>query len=134
MRIGAMTRAKTTGLAAISVFCLGLAAISLPALAGTNFDGVYDVTVTTTVGSCAKVQKGTVVIEGGHVKTTSEEGATAFGLVDTEGTISMQFHDKDELAHVAGYAKNGKKGPSATGTWSAPVSQCGGHWSAVRQG
>lgn len=128
-----MTRAKITGLAAVSFWVLGLAAISLPALAGTNFDGVYEVTVTTTVGSCAKTYRGTVVIEGGHVKTTSEEGATAFGLVDTEGTISMQFHDKDELAHVAGKAANTKKGAAASGTWSAPVSQCGGRWNAVRQ-
>jgi len=126
-----MRREKLAGLTSISVLALGLVtAPSLPAAAGDQFDGVYSVEVMTDVGNCAKTYHGTVTIEGGHVKATSEAGASAFGLVDTEGTISMQFRDQDEIAHVAGHAK----GLKAQGTWSTPVSQCGGRWRAERQG
>ena len=126
-----MRQEKLAGFLAISTLALGLtAAVTLPAFAGSQFDGIYNVEVMTDVGNCAKVQRGTVTIQGGHVQATSEAGATAFGLVDTEGTISMQFHDGEEVAHVAGHAK----GIKATGTWSAPVSQCGGRWRAERQG
>lgn len=125
-----MRRRKIAGRVSISLLALGLtAALCLHAAAGSNFDGVYNVDVSTDVGNCAKTYHGTVVIQGGHVVSTGDANATAWGLVDTEGTISMQFHREDELAHVAGHAK----GLKANGTWSTPVSQCGGRWWAERR-
>ena len=126
-----MRRQGLAGYVWISLLAIGLTmAFSLRAAAGDQFDGVYDVDVSTDVGNCNKTYHGTVTIEGGHVTSTGDAGATAWGLVDSEGTVSMQFHRGEELAHVAGHAK----GRKAQGTWSTPVSQCGGRWWAERRG
>jgi hypothetical protein len=126
-----MRRQKLAGVVSVSLLAIGLAgAFSLHAVAGSQFDGTYVVDITTLVGSCDKTYHGTVTIQGGHVVATSDAKSSAWGLVDSEGTISMQFHRDEELAHVAGHAKGAK----AEGTWSTPISQCGGRWRAERAG
>ncbi|MGO9004483.1 MAG: hypothetical protein ACLQIQ_02860 [Beijerinckiaceae bacterium] len=126
-----MRRQKLAGYVSISLLAIGLtAALSLRAAAGDQFDGVYNVDVSTDVGNCDKTYHGAVTIEGGHVVSTSDAAATAWGIVGSDGTVSMQFHRGDELVHVAGYAK----GVKAKGTWSNSVSQCGGRWWAERRG
>jgi hypothetical protein len=123
---------RTRKLAGIPTYlaAVGLAfGLALPADAGTDFDGMYNVDVMTDVGGCDKLYHGVVTIQGGHVVSTGDVGATAFGLVDSEGTVSMQFRLHDDIAHVAGHVK-GRKGQ---GTWSAPTPQCGGRWRAERQ-
>ena len=126
-----MRRQKLAGCVSISLLALGLtAALSLRAAAGNQFDGIYNVDVSTDVGTCDKTYHGTVTIEGGHVTSTGDAKATAWGLVGSDGTVSMQFHRGDELAHVAGHAK----GIKGQGTWSNSVSLCGGRWWAERRG
>jgi hypothetical protein len=126
-----MRRQNLAGGVSTLLLALGVAVgLAGTVAAGSNFDGVYTVDVTTDVGTCAKTSRGTVTIQDGHVVATSLGNATAYGLVATDGAISLQFHAGEELAHVAGYAKARK----AKGTWSAPVSQCGGRWQAERQG
>jgi hypothetical protein len=125
-----MNRHKLMGRVSTVFLTLGVAAVLAgTADAGVNFDGIYSIEVTTDVGACAKTYQGTVTIQGGHVVATSHGDAMAYGLVATDGTISLQFHEGQEIAHVAGYAK----GVKAQGTWSAPVSQCGGRWRAERR-
>jgi hypothetical protein len=124
-----MRRQKIAGVGLISLLAIGLAgAFSLRAAAGNQFDGTYVVDITTLVGTCDKTYHGTVTIQGGHVTATSDAKSSAWGLVDSEGTISMQFHREEQLPHVAGHAR----GIKAEGTWSTPISQCGGRWRAER--
>jgi hypothetical protein len=108
-----------------------MAAIALPAAAGTNFDGNYDVEVNTDVGAaCEKIYHGTVTVQDGHVVSTGDVGAKAYGIVATDGTVSLQFQRGDDIVHAAG-KMTGKTGK---GTWSAPIPQCGGRWHATRRG
>lgn len=109
------------------------AAIATPVSAGTNFDGAYDVEVKTDVGPCEKIYHGTVTVQGGHVVSTGDVGAKAYGLVATDGTVSLQFQrgeHGEEIVHAAGKMS----GRTGKGTWSAPIPQCGGRWTAKRQG
>ncbi len=132
-----MRAAFYLGLSASICVCVGLSiaahAASMEAdepASLTKYDGVYSVEITTQDGPCDNVYRGSVTIENGRITGTSDPEATASGLVEDTGTVSLTFRRNDEIAHVGGQIS----GRLGGGPWSSPTSECGGRWRAERQG
>lgn len=111
--------------ASMSAHAIGMKPVSLD-----RYDGVYSIEITTTAGSCAKTYHGTVTITGGHISAISDPGASAAGLVEDDGTVSLMFRENGQIVNVGGRL-SGRRG---RGPWSSPTAECGGWWRAERQG
>lgn len=96
----------------------------------TTYDGIYSINVITEDGPCDKAYQGSVTITDGQVTAISQPMATASGLVEDDGTISLTFRQNEQVAHVGGKIR----GRHGSGAWSSPTAQCGGIWRAERQG
>jgi hypothetical protein len=95
-----------------------------------NYDGIYSVEITTEDGSCDKIFRGSVTVTNRRIAGTGDAGASASGLIEDDGTVSLTFRGNNQIAHVGGklLARHG------SGTWSSPTAECGGRWRAERQG
>ena len=120
-----------------AILCASLAAFSLATRAAdaksfslSHYDGVYSIEITTSAGSCSKTYRGSVTITNGQVSATSAPGASASGLVEDDGTVSLSFRENGQIANVGGKMGVGH----GHGPWSSPTAECGGWWYAERQG
>jgi hypothetical protein len=127
-----MRSALTLALCALLSIPLSIAAraTSMKPISLTHYDGVYSVEITTSEGSCGKVYRGSVTVSNGRIANISDPGASASGLIEDDGTVSLTFRTNDQIAHVGGriWAGHGR------GPWSSPTAECGGWWHAERQG
>lgn len=121
----------------LGVLLLACASFSMNVEAGrlkrtslSKFDGTYSVEITTQEGSCEKMYRGSVTITNGRITGTSDPEASASGLIEDDGTVSLSLRGHDQIAHVGGKVS----GRHGRGTWSSPTAECGGLWQAERQG
>jgi hypothetical protein len=96
----------------------------------THYDGVYSVEITTEDGPCGKLYQGSVTIANGRISAISDPQASASGLIEDDGTVSLSFRENGQVAHVGGHVA----GRYGRGAWSSPTAECGGTWRAERQG
>lgn len=98
--------------------------------AAENHDGVYAVDILTRQGACDHAYHWTIAVSDGRVSSAADALMQASGQIDRRGHVSLAFRHDNNVAHVAGMVK----GNAGSGTWSSPTMQCGGSWSAARQG
>jgi len=122
------------GFGALLLACASLSmaahAARMKPISLSNYDGIYSVEITTQEGPCDRIFRGSVTVTNGRITGTSEPGASASGLIEDDGTVSLTFRGNSEIAHVGGkvWARH------ASGGWSSPTAECGGRWRAERQG
>jgi hypothetical protein len=113
--------------------CLGLSswagATSMKTIDMTRYDGVYSVKITTEDGPCGKVYQGSVTIANSRIAKISDPQATASGLIEDDGTVSLSFRENGQIAHVGGRIS----GRYGRGAWSSPTAECGGVWRSERE-
>jgi hypothetical protein len=113
--------------------CLGLSSLanatSMKRIDMNRYDGVYSVKITTEDGPCDKVYQGSMTVANGHVTEISDPQASASGLIEDDGTVSLSFRENGQIAHVGGRIS----GRHGSGAWSSPTAECGGVWRSDRQ-
>jgi hypothetical protein len=115
--------------------CLGLSSLagatSMKQIDVARYDGVYSVKITTEAGAgpCEKVYQGSVTIANGRITEISDPQASATGLIEDDGTVSLSFRENGQIAHVGGRIS----GRYGSGAWSSPTAECGGVWRSERQ-
>jgi type 1 fimbria pilin len=114
----------------LAAFSIAARAADTKPISLTHFDGVYLVKITTSAGPCEKTYQGSITVTDGRISATSEPAASASGLIEDDGTVSLSFRENGQIAHVGGKmsARRGR------GPWSSPTAECGGWWYAERQG
>jgi type 1 fimbria pilin len=122
--------------ALVAILCALLAALSFAARASgtqpislTPYDGVYSVEITTSAGPCEKTYHGSITVTGGQISASSEPGASASGIIEDDGTVSLSFRENGQIANVGGKMR----AHQGRGPWSSPTAECGGWWRAERQ-
>lgn len=97
----------------------------------TRYDGVYSVKIMTQAGAgpCEKVYQGSVTVANGRITEISDPQASATGLIEDDGTVSLSFRENGQIAHVGGHIS----GRYGSGAWSSPTAECGGVWHSERQ-
>jgi len=92
----------------------------------TQFDGSWNVHVTTTSGSCGQSYTYSVTISHGVVS----DGGSLTGRVAENGSLSVTVSDGSQSAHGSGKLVHNSGG----GTWrgSGPSGSCAGSWTAQR--
>jgi hypothetical protein len=113
--------------------CVGLpslvGAASMKRIDMSHYDGVYSVEITTKDGPCDKVYQGSVTVTNGRISAISDPQASASGLIEDDGIVSLSFRGNGQIAHVGGRVS----GRYRRGAWSSPTAECGGVWRAERQ-
>jgi hypothetical protein len=104
-----------------SVLAGGFAA---PALAQTPYDGLWNVRVVTTTGSCDPVAQYPLTVTDGKV---SAAGADVTGSVGHAGQVKVSIGGAYANGHLSGNAGSGKWNGASGGI------PCSGHWEASRQ-
>lgn len=121
------------GLGASLAICIALSspteAVQSKPIDMTHYDGVYSVEITTQDGACMQAFQGSVTVTNGHITAISDPQATASGLIEDDGTVSLSFRENGQIANVGGFIK----GRYGHGPWSSPTAECGGVWRAERQ-
>lgn len=111
-----------------AVLAAAVSCVSSAALARTEYDGPWTVTMVTTRGGCSaftsfgvQVINGTVLASGG--------GFTLRGRVSRNGAVTATAGSADQVAHAHGrLSLRGGGG----GGWVSPAKGCSGHWTARR--
>ena len=101
-----------------------------PAARAPGHDGVWAVTGTTDVGSCAATFAGEVTIRGDEIIATNAAGVSAIGAVGPGDSLWARLTSGDGVARASGRFH----GATASGAWSSNTALCGGRWSARRKG
>lgn len=110
-----------------------LASSMLLALAGATeakspFDGPWNISATTTQGSCDRSVHYRITIIDWQVKSGDITGVS--GRVSPNGSVSVTVHRKDGTAVGSGRLS----GDSGAGRWTvqSPSKKCAGDWQAQR--
>jgi hypothetical protein len=92
------------------------------------FDGPWNISATTTQGSCDRSVHYRIVIINGQVKSGDITGVS--GRVEFDGRVSVTVNRKDGTAVGSGRLS----GASGSGTWTvrSPSKNCAGDWQAQR--
>ena len=107
--------------------------LALPVLAaphgGSNYDGRWSVEVITDQGTCDRVYRWTLGVEGGRVVDVGEV-ARPSGGISPNGAVSMRFVRNRDYATATGHLS----GDWGSGSWTSPTLACSGRWRAERRG
>jgi hypothetical protein len=104
------------------------AALAAPRSAA-NYDGKWSVEVITDRGTCDRVYRWNLGIQGGRVIDVGEV-AKPSGGVSATGGVSMRFVRNNDYASATGQLS----GDWGSGSWSSPTLACSGRWRAERRG
>ena len=94
-----------------------------PAIARTDYDGVWNVTVVTRTGSCQPTTNYPLTVADGKVSGAADLS----GSVGPSGAVRASLRGAFANGHLSGNAGSGKWNGASAG---AP---CSGRWTAVRQ-
>jgi hypothetical protein len=94
-----------------------------------SFDGRWSVEVITDKGTCDRVYRWSLGIEGGRVVDIGEV-ARPSGGVSSNGGVSMRFVRNNDYASATGHLS----GDFGSGSWTSPTLACSGRWRAERRG
>jgi hypothetical protein len=103
------------------------AAIAAPR--GANYDGRWSVEVITDRGTCDRVYRWMLGIQGGRVVDVGEV-AKPSGGVSASGGVNMRFVRNNDYASATGHLS----GDFGSGSWTSPTLACSGRWRAERRG
>jgi hypothetical protein len=105
-----------------------LLALSAPAEAKAAFDGSWNISATTTQGSCDRSVHYQIVIIDGRVMSGDITGVS--GRVTPSGSVTVTVRRKDGTAVGSGRLS----GDSGAGHWTvkSPSRNCAGEWQAQR--
>jgi hypothetical protein len=104
------------------------AALAAPRSAG-SYDGTWSVEVITDQGTCDRVYRWSLGIQGGQVIDVGEV-ARPSGGVSSNGGVSMRFVRNNDYASATGHLS----GDWGSGSWTSPTLACSGRWRAERRG
>ena len=107
-----------------SVILATTAGGSMPVLAASPYDGVWNVTVVTKTGSCEPTTSSTLMVTDGKI---SAPGAEVSGTVGREGLVRVSIHGAYANGQLSGNAGSGKWNGASAGV------PCSGRWEASRQ-
>jgi hypothetical protein len=114
-------------IATIAAF-LANAALAAPR-SPANYDGRWSVEVITDRGTCDRVYRWMLGIQGGRVVDVGEV-ARPSGGVSASGVVNMRFVRNNDYASATGQLS----GDWGSGSWTSPTLACGGRWRAERRG
>ncbi len=102
---------------------LAAACIAAPAFAETNYDGLWNVTILTSAGSCNPTAQYPLTVSDGHVSGPGN----ASGNVARGGGVRVSIS--------GAYANGQLSGNAGSGRWNSAASgmPCSGRWVASRQ-
>jgi hypothetical protein len=114
-----------------ATFMTALATTIAPAAqrGGASFDGRWSVEVITDRGTCDRVYRWILGIQGGRVIDVGEI-AKPSGGVTANGSVNLRFVRNNDYASAIGHLS----GDSGSGSWTSPTLACGGRWRAERRG
>ena len=95
-----------------------------PALAQTPYDGLWNVTIMTSSGSCEPTASSTLTVADGKI---SGPGASVSGSIGNGGLVKVSIN--------GAYANGQLSGNAGSGKWNgaSAVIPCSGRWQASRQ-
>lgn len=98
-------------------------AVAGPAFAQTPYDGQWQVTITTSSGSCEPSASSLLTVADGHI---SASGADVSGSIGREGLVKVSIN--------GAYANGQLNGNSGSGKWNGASAgiPCSGRWQASR--
>jgi hypothetical protein len=97
--------------------------LAVPAVAGTDYDGVWTVTVITRTGSCQPTTSYPLIVADGKVSGAADLS----GSVGRNGTVRASLRGASANGQLSGSAGSGKWNAASSGT------PCSGRWMATRQ-
>jgi type 1 fimbria pilin len=101
-----------------------LTGAAAPALAQSPYDGLWNVTIVTSSGSCEPKASSTLTVTDGKI---SASGADVSGSIGREGLVKVSIN--------GAYANGQISGNSGSGKWNGASAgiPCSGRWQASRQ-
>ena len=111
----------------IGALAAGVAAAAPPR--GSNYDGRWSVEVITDQGTCDRVYRWSLGIQGGQVIDVGEV-ARPSGGVSPNGGVNMRFVRNNDYASATGHLSS----DWGSGSWTSPTLACSGRWRAERRG
>lgn len=124
-RVHAVNNQRTRARRALPVLLL-LSATTLlaaPAIAQTEYDGVWNVTIITKTGSCQPTTSYPLVVIDGNVSGAADLS----GSVGRNGMVRASLRGAFANGHLSGKAGSGRWNAASTGM------PCSGRWTATRQ-
>ncbi len=99
-------------------------ALAAPVLAQSPYDGLWQVTIVTSAGSCEPSASSTLTVTDGKI---SGSGANVSGSIGREGLVKVSIN--------GAYANGQLSGNSGSGKWNGASAgiPCSGRWQASRQ-
>ena len=99
-------------------------AAATPVLAQSPYDGLWQVTIVTSTGSCDPSVSSTLTVTDGKI---SGPGANVSGSIGREGLVKVSIN--------GAYANGQLNGNSGSGKWNGASAgiPCSGRWQASRQ-
>ena len=116
-------RARARRALPVLLMLFAMTLLAVPALAGTDYDGVWTVTVITRTGSCQPTTSYPLVVAEGKVSGAADLS----GSVGRNGTVRASLRGASANGHLSGSAGSGKWNAASAGT------PCSGRWMATRQ-
>jgi hypothetical protein len=95
-----------------------------PALAQTPYDGLWNVTIMTSTGSCEPTASSTLTVADGKI---SGAGANVSGSIGNGGLVKVSINGAYANGQLSGNAGSGKWNGASAGI------PCSGRWQASRQ-
>src|ERR1700731_4002934 len=104
--------------------CLLVGAAATPVLAQSPYDGLWQVTIITSTGSCEPSASSTLTVTDGKI---SGPGANVSGSIGREGLVKVSIN--------GAYANGQLNGNAGWGKWNGASAgvPCSGRWEASRQ-
>ena len=99
-------------------------AAAAPALAQTPYDGLWNVTILTSTGSCEHSASSTLTVADGKI---SGPGANVSGSIGNGGLVKVSINGAYANGQLSGNAGSGKWNGASGGI------PCSGRWQASRQ-
>jgi type 1 fimbria pilin len=104
--------------------CILTAGFAAPTLAGTAYDGLWNVKIVTKTGTCDPVAQYPMTVTDGKV---SAADADVTGSVGSQGYVKVSIRGAYANGHLSGNAGSGKWNGASAGI------PCSGRWEASRQ-
>jgi hypothetical protein len=111
------------GLAVLLVLSATAMSFAAPAIARTDYDGVWNVTVVTRTGSCEPTTRYPLTVADGRVSGAAD----LTGSVGPSGAVRASLKGAFANGQLSGNAGSGKWNGASAGM------PCSGRWTAVRQ-
>jgi hypothetical protein len=103
-------------------FSVMISLLAGPVIAGTPYDGVWDVTVETRTGSCDPSAQFRLTVQDGKVSGA----ANITGTVAHEGMVKVTLNGAYAFGQLDGHAGSGRWNTASAGK------PCSGHWQATK--